>query len=377
MSEPFQFILKKVDHGARLGTIKTAHGSIQTPAFMPVGTSATVKAMLMSHVRDTGADIVLSNTYHLMLRPTADRIETLGGLQKFMNWNGPILTDSGGFQVMSLAKLCKLTEKGVTFRSHIDGKSYSLTPEYSTQLQHKLNATISMAFDECTPYPCSYEYAQQSMERSMRWAKRSRESFQTRTGYAQFGIIQGSIYEDLREKSSRDLIDMNFDGYAIGGLAVGEGQTQMLHILNVTVPLLPCQKARYLMGVGTPEDLIKAVACGIDMFDCVIPTRSGRTALAYTNQGKINIRNAQYKDDASSLSHTCNCHTCSYYSKAYLHHLIKSKEILGSMLLTWHNLHYYQMIMKNIRKSIENDQFLIFYERFFNTLGDSSKNNHL
>jgi len=336
----------------RTGAIQTAHGMIKTPAFMPVGTAATVKAMLPESVRATGADIILGNTYHLMLRPGAERIAKLGGLHKFMNWPGPILTDSGGFQVMSLAKLRKIDKDGVTFQSHIDGSEHRLTPEKSMEIQHLLGSDITMVFDECTPYPATRNQARESMLLSLEWAERSKRAFIQRPGHALFGIVQGGIYPDLREESARALVDMDFDGYAIGGLAVGEGQEEMFNVLDYTVPLLPENKPRYLMGVGKPDDIIGAVARGIDMFDCVIPTRSGRNGQAYVRGGAINIKNAQYADDSSPLDPECLCPGCLDYSRAYLHHLVKSNEILGSMLMTWHNLQYYQDLMKGLRGEV-------------------------
>jgi queuine tRNA-ribosyltransferase len=339
---------------SRTGIIETAHGAIKTPAFMPVGTRATVKAMLPESVKQANSDIVLGNTYHLMLKPGADRIEKLGGLRKFMNWSGPVLTDSGGFQVMSLSDLRKITEEGVKFSSHIDGSKHMLTPEYSTEIQHKLDSTITMAFDECTPYPATFEEAQLSMELTSRWAKRSRDSFVQRDGYAQFGIIQGGVYEELRRQSAKDLIKLEFEGYAIGGLAVGEGQQEMFAALDYAPDLLPYEKPRYLMGVGKPADIIGAVKRGVDMFDCVIPTRSGRNGQAFTRQGTINIRNSKYADDPTSLEADCPCPACMNYSKAYLHHAVRVGEIIGSMLMTWHNIQYFQSLMQRIRNYIVN-----------------------
>lgn len=351
---PFSFSLIKTHKKARLGVINTAHGQIKTPAFMPVGTKATVKAMLPESVKSTGADIVLSNTYHLMLRPGAEIVATQGGLHKFMNWPYPILTDSGGFQVMSLSSLRKISEKGVEFSSHIDGSRHMLTPEYSTEIQYLLDSTITMALDECTAYPIEEAEAKLSMELTSRWAERSRKAFIQREGYAQFGIIQGSVYENLRTKSAHDLVDLDFEGYAIGGLAVGEGHESMLKVLNYAPDLLPANKPRYLMGVGKPLDIIEAVAKGIDMFDCVIPTRSGRNGQAFTKYGPVNIKNNKYKIDKDPLELDCSCPACKNYSKAYLHHLVKSNEILGSMLMTWHNLQYFQDLMAKIREYIRN-----------------------
>lgn len=338
---------------ARTGILKTAHGDIQTPAFMPVGTAATVKAMRPESVKATGADIILGNTYHLMLRPTAERIAKLGGLHKFMHWDGPILTDSGGFQVMSLTDLRKMSEKGVEFKSHLDGSRHMLTPERSMEIQHLLGSDITMAFDECTPYPATEKQTADSMHLSMRWAKRSKAAYQERPGYGLFGIVQGGVFSELRQESANALKEIGFDGYAIGGLAVGEGQELMFKTLDVTTPHLPEDRPRYLMGVGKPDDIRGAVARGVDMFDCVLPTRSGRNGQAFTRQGTINIRNAQYAEDLSPLDDACVCPACTQHSRAYLHHLVRSKEILGSMLMTWHNLQYYQDLMAELRKEIQ------------------------
>lgn len=338
---------------ARLGRITTAHGEIRTPAFMPVGTAATVKAMLPENVRATGADVLLGNTYHLMLRPGSERIEELGGLHKFMNWHRPILTDSGGFQVMSLAELRKLTEDGVTFKSHIDGRKILLTPERSMEIQRQLGSDITMCFDECTPFPATYEQAQESMELSMRWAERSRAAFVAREGHALFGIQQGSTIPELRERSARALTEIGFEGYAIGGLAVGEGQEAMFQVLDYAPDMLPEDKPRYLMGVGKPDDIVGAVLRGVDMMDCVLPSRSGRTAQAQTRMGAINLRNARHADDPRPLDAACSCPCCTNYSRAYLHHVVKAQEIIASMLLTWHNLHYYQELMEGLRGGIE------------------------
>lgn len=338
---------------ARRGRIETAHGSIETPVFMPVGTAATVKAMRPEDVASTGAQIILGNTYHLMLRPTAELIARHGGLHRFMNWPGPILTDSGGFQVMSLTDLRKMTEEGVRFRSHIDGSYHMLTPERSIEIQHLLDATITMAFDECTPFPATHEQATESMRLSMRWAKRSKDAFVEREGYGLFGIVQGSVFPDLRQESAEKLQEIGFPGYAIGGLAVGEGQAQMFEALAFTAPHLPQDKPRYLMGVGTPADLVGAVARGVDMFDCVMPTRSGRTSQAFTRHGTLNMRNAVHTDDPAPLDAGCTCPACRSYSRAYLRHLVKAEEILGMMLLTWHNLQFYQDLMAAMRRAIE------------------------
>ena len=359
-----EFDLITTDGAARRGRLNTAHGSIETPAFMPVGTAATVKGMRPESVAETGAEIILGNTYHLMLRPGADRVEALGGLHKFMNWPGPILTDSGGYQVMSLSDLRKITESGVRFRSHIDGSYHDLSPETAVQIQHKLDSNITMVLDECTPYPATEEQAADSMRLSMRWAARCKDAFIKRTGYGLFGIVQGSTFEDLRAESVKALSDIGFDGYAVGGLAVGEGREVMFSTLDFTMPMMPVDRPRYLMGVGKPEDLVGAVARGIDMFDCVLPTRSGRTSQAFTRRGEVNIRNTRHKDDPRPLDEDCTCPACTGYSRAYLHHLTKAKEILGLMLLTWHNLHYYQVLMAGIREAITNATFESFASEF-------------
>ena len=353
----FGFELIGTDGAARRGRITTAHGTVETPTFMPVGTAATVKAMTPDAVRATGAEIVLGNTYHLMLRPGAARIERLGGLHKFMNWPGPILTDSGGFQVMSLAALRKITEQGVTFQSHIDGSAHELTPERAMEIQRQLDATITMVLDECTPFPAEPDVAAESMRRSMRWAERCRTSFVARPGYGLFGIVQGSIYPELREESAAALTSIGFEGYAVGGLAVGEGQDAMFATIEATAPHLPSDRPRYLMGVGTPDDLVGAVARGIDMFDCVMPTRSGRTGKAFTRRGPVNIRNARHLDDPRPLDETCHCPACRDFSRAYLHHLWRADEMLGPMLLSWHNIAWYQTLMREMRAAIEAGRF--------------------
>jgi len=340
------------DGPARAGVLQTAHGAVDTPVFMPVGTAGTVKAMTADQVRATGAGLVLGNTYHLMLRPGADRVERLGGLHRFMDWPGPILTDSGGFQVMSLAGLRTMDEGGVTFRSHLDGSAHRLTPESATEIQRKLDATITMALDECTPFPATPAQAEASMALSMRWAARSRAAFVARPGYGQFGIVQGSVFPELRAASVEALTTTGFEGYAVGGLAVGERQATMLAVLESTVPLLPADRPRYLMGVGTPDDLAAAVARGIDMFDCVMPTRSGRTARGFTARGVLNLRNARHAEDAGPLDDQCACTACTRHSRAYLHHLFRANEMLGPMLLTQHNLTYYQSLMRGMRVAI-------------------------
>jgi queuine tRNA-ribosyltransferase len=348
----FFYTLEATDGAARAGVLTTGHGEVPTPTFMAVGTAGTVKAMTADAVRATGAKIVLGNTYHLMLRPTAERVARLGGLHKMMDWPGPILTDSGGFQVMSLAKLRKMDETGVTFRSHIDGTAHHLTPERSTEIQYLLDATITMVLDECTPHPATYDEAAKSMQLTTRWAKRSRDAFVARAGYGQFGIVQGSTFADLREESAAALKALDFEGYAIGGLAVGEGQEMMFAMLDVTAPFLPADKPRYLMGVGTPDDLLGSVGRGVDMFDCVMPTRAGRTARAFTSKGIFNLRNARFIDDGAPLDAACGCLACTRHSRAYLHHLIRCEEILGPMLLTQHNLTYYQSLMRGARAAI-------------------------
>jgi queuine tRNA-ribosyltransferase len=347
------FELLATDGVARRGRITTAHGTVETPAFMPVGTAGTVKAMLPQSVAEAGAEIVLGNTFHLMLRPGAERVAALGGLHRFMNWPGPILTDSGGFQVMSLKELRKLDDDGVTFRSPIDGSQHRLTPERSIEIQKLLDADITMSFDECTSWPVEEGVAAFSMRLSMKWAERGRRAFVERPGYGLFGIVQGSTYPDLRLESSRVLTDIGFDGYAVGGLAVGEGQETMFRVLDVTNPALPAGRPRYLMGVGRPGDIVGAVKRGIDMFDCVMPTRAGRTAQAFTRRGELNLRNARHRDDPRPIDEHCACPACRHHSRAYLHHLIRSEEILAAMLLTWHNLQYYQDIMRGLRGAIE------------------------
>ncbi|MCP5362157.1 MAG: tRNA guanosine(34) transglycosylase Tgt [Hyphomicrobiales bacterium] len=364
MTNRLPFTLHATDGNARRGTLHTAHGPVETPVFMPVGTAATVKAMLPETVAQTGADIVLGNTYHLMLRPTAERIAKLGGLHHFMRWDKAILTDSGGFQVMSLAKIREISEEGVRFQSHLDGSSHMLSPERSMEIQHLLGSDITMIFDECTPFPASHQTARESMELSLRWAERSKQAYQPREGYGLFGIVQGSVYEDLRTASATALNQMEFDGMAIGGLAVGEGQAEMLRVLDFTVPQLPDDKPRYLMGVGKPDDLVEAVLRGVDMFDCVLPTRSGRNGQAFTWQGTINIRNARYADDPTPLDAGSTCPASRDYSKAYLHHLVKSNEILGAMLMTWHNVAFYQRLMQHMRDAISAGTLQEFAENF-------------
>ncbi|MFT7107235.1 MAG: queuine tRNA-ribosyltransferase [Yoonia sp.] len=357
MTNRFSFALYATDGKARTGVMTTARGDIRTPAFMPVGTAATVKAMMPESVTATGADILLGNTYHLMLRPTAERIDRLGGLHKFMNWDKPILTDSGGFQVMSLSSLRKLTEEGVTFKSHIDGSKHHLTPERSMEIQKLLGSDIVMCFDECPALPADRKRVQQSMELSMRWAQRSRDAFSDRPGHALFGIQQGGLEEDLRGQSAETLRAIEFDGYAVGGLAVGEGQVAMFSVLDFALDQLPKDKPRYLMGVGKPDDIVGAVKRGIDMMDCVLPSRSGRTGQVFTRNGVVNIKNARHADDPRPLDAECTCPTCTNYSRAYLHHVFRAQEMISGMLLTWHNLHYFQEIMQGMRDAISAGAF--------------------
>lgn len=348
----FSFTLEATDGRARSGLIRTPRGDVRTPAFMPVGTAGTVKAMLPESVRATGADILLGNTYHLMLRPGAERIDRLGGLHRFMNWDGPILTDSGGFQVMSLAELRKLTEAGVTFSSHIDGSRHVLSPETSMEIQRLLGSDIVMAFDECPALPATHERQAEAMRLSMRWAQRSRDAFGDRPGHALFGIMQGGVERDLRAESAAALRGIGFDGYAIGGLAVGEGQEAMFGVLDYATDLLPADQPRYLMGVGKPDDIVGAVQRGVDMMDCVLPSRSGRTGQAWTRRGPVAIKNARHADDPRPLDEACTCPACRHYSRAYLHHVFRAGEMISGMLLTWHNLHYYQLIMAGMRAAI-------------------------
>jgi queuine tRNA-ribosyltransferase len=360
----FSFALHATDGAARTGVIATPRGEIRTPAFMPVGTAATVKAMLPESVAATGADILLGNTYHLMLRPTAERIARLGGLQRFMNWDRPILTDSGGFQVMSLADLRKLTEKGVTFRSHIDGSKHELTPERSMEIQRLLGSDIVMCFDECPALPATDEAVAESMRLSMRWAERSKAAFGDRPGHALFGIQQGGVTRELRAESAETLREIGFDGYAIGGLAVGEGQEAMFGVLDYAPGMLPEDKPRYLMGVGKPDDIVGAVKRGVDMMDCVLPSRSGRTGQAWTRRGQVNIKNARHQDDPRPLDEDCTCPACRSYSRAYLHHVFRAGEMISGMLLTWHNLHYYQELMQGMREAIAGGRFAAFEAAF-------------
>jgi queuine tRNA-ribosyltransferase len=352
MATGFGFTVAARDGRARTGAITTPRGTIRTPAFMPVGTAATVKAMLPDSVRATGADILLGNTYHLMLRPGAERVARMGGLHRFMNWERPILTDSGGFQVMSLGPLRKVTEEGVTFASHIDGSKHLLSPERSMEIQRCLGSDIVMAFDECPALPATEEEVARAMRLSMRWAARSREAFGDRPGHALFGIMQGGVTRALREESAAALRAIGFDGYAIGGLAVGEGQAAMFGVLDYATDLLPEDRPRYLMGVGKPDDIVGAVERGVDMMDCVLPSRSGRTGQAWTARGQVNLRNARHAEDPRPLEEGCGCPACTGFSRAYLHHVVRAGEIIASMLLTWHNLHYYQRLMAGLRAAI-------------------------
>ena len=358
------FEILNSDGRARTGSLLTAHGAIDTPAFMPVGTAATVKAMTPDAVAETGAQCILANTYHLMLRPGPERIARLGGLHKFMNWPGPILTDSGGFQVWSLAELREMDEDGVEFKSHLDGTLHRLSPEWAMKIQRLLGADITMVLDECTPLDTGKDEVAKSMRLSMRWAKRCKAAYEERPGHGLFGIVQGGVYGDLRAESAETLVGLGLDGYALGGLSVGEGQEEMFRVLDATVPLLPTALPRYLMGVGKPADLLGAVKRGIDMFDCVLPTRSGRTDQAFVRGNTLNMRNARHKDDPGPLDEACDCPTCGSYSRAYLHHLVMAKEILGAMLLSWHNLHYYQDLMADLRRAV-NESALAAFEAAF------------
>lgn len=351
--------------GARLGRLHTPHGVIETPIFMPVGTQATVKAMTPEELKDIGSQIILSNTYHLYMRPGHDLIERAGGLHKFMNWDKPILTDSGGFQVFSLGPLRKIKEEGVEFRSHLDGSKHFLSPEKATEIQNALGSDIIMAFDECAPYPADRQYVKNSLERTTRWLERCKAAHKYPERQALFGIVQGGMYKDLREQSAREITAIDLPGYAIGGLSVGEPKKMMYEVLDYTVPLLPEDKPRYLMGVGSPDDLLEGVLRGIDMFDCVLPTRIARNGTAMTSQGKVVVRNASYAEDFSSLDPECDCYTCRNYTKAYLRHLIKCNEILGARLLTIHNLHFLLKMMENVREAIREDRLLDYKKDFF------------
>ena len=356
----FSFTLRKTDGVARLGTVHTGRGDIRTPAFMPVGTVGTVKGLYLDQVKEAGADIILGNTYHLMLRPGAEEVAKLGGLHKLITWDGPILTDSGGFQIMSLSKIRKITEQGATFASHIDGRKYELTPERAMDIQRLLGSDIQMQLDQCLEFPHTEKDAEKAMQLSLRWAARSRKAFGTQPGRGNFGIVQGGVNEKLRHASAAGLVDIGFEGYAVGGLAVGEGQELMLRTLDFTTPVLPSDKPRYLMGVGTPDDILESVARGIDMFDCVMPTRSGRHGQAFTRFGKINLRNARHATDMRPLDAESPCPALNKYSRAYLHHLMRSGELLGMMLLSWANIAYYQELMQGTRAAIADGRFNAF-----------------
>ena len=372
--EAFQFKLQHVESAARSGTLATPRGSFATPIFMPVGTCGSVKAMMPNDVATTGARILLCNAYHMMIGPGAERIARLGGLHKYMNWKFLILTDSGGFQTMSLGNLIKIQEDGVCFRSHIDGSKHDVSPEDSVEIQRLLGADISMCLDQCTRYPATRSEAAAAMTLSMRWAKRCRAAFGCRPGAALFGIQQGSVFEDLRRESSSQLIDIGFDGYAVGGLAVGEDQATMFDVLDFAAATLPTGKPRYLMGVGKPSDIVGAVQRGIDMFDCVLPTRSGRTGQAFVGTTTLNLRNARHANEDIPISQDCDCPACSGFSRAYIHHMLKSREIIASMLLTQHNLRYYQTLMQNIRKAIASQSFFTFASDFANGIYETGSN---
>lgn len=365
MAIRYELIKECKQSGARLGKLHTPRGVINTPIFMPVGTAATVKAMTPEELKDMNAEIILSNTYHLYLRPGHELIERAGGLHKFMNWDRPILTDSGGFQVFSLGDLRKITEEGVEFRSHIDGSKHFLSPEKATEIQNALGSDIMMAFDECAPYPADHDYVKKSLERTTRWAKRCKEAHKNPDTQALFGIVQGGMYKDLREQSVKELLELDFPGYSVGGLSVGEPKELMNEVLDYTVPLLPKDKPRYLMGVGSPDALIDGVIRGIDMFDCVLPTRIARNGTCMTSQGKVVIKNAKYFDDFTPLDPECDCYTCKNYTKSYLRHLYKANEILSSRLLTTHNLYFLINLMKDVRQAIMDDRLLDFREEFF------------
>lgn len=365
MAIRYELIKECKQTGARLGRLHTPHGVIETPIFMPVGTQATVKAMTPEELKEIEAQIILSNTYHLYLRPGHELVKEAGGLHKFMNWDRPILTDSGGFQVFSLGELRKITEEGVTFQSHLDGSRHFLSPERVMEVETALGADIIMAFDECAPYPADYDYVKKSMERTTRWAVRCKEAFTNTENQALFGIVQGGMYRDLREKSAADLVALDFPGYSIGGLSVGEPKELMYEVLDYTTPLLPKDKPRYLMGVGSPDALIEGAIRGVDMFDCVLPTRIARNGTAMTSQGKVVIKNAKYTRDFSPLDPECDCYCCKNYTKAYIRHLYKADEILSSRLLSTHNLHFLLKLMKQVRQAIMEDRLMDFRNEFF------------
>lgn len=369
MAIKYELIKTCKQSGARLGRLHTPHGVIETPIFMPVGTQATVKAMTPEELKEMNAQIILSNTYHLYMRPGHELVEKAGGLHKFMNWDRPILTDSGGFQVFSLGDLRKIKEEGVEFSSHLDGSKHFISPEKAVEIQTALGADIIMAFDECAPYPADREYVKNSLERTTRWAKRCKDAHKNTENQALFGIVQGGMYPDLRAQSAKEIMDIGFPGYAVGGLSVGEPKELMYEVLESTTPLLPEDKPRYLMGVGSPDALIEGVIRGIDMFDCVLQTRTGRNGTAMTSQGKVNIKNQKYFDDFSPLDPECDCYTCKNYTKAYLRHLYKAGEILSSRLMTTHNLHFSLNLMKQVRQAIMEDRLLDFRDEFFKKYG--------
>ena len=371
----YELIHKDKNSGARRGIIHTPHGDIQTPVFMPVGTQATVKAVSPRELKeDVKAEIILSNTYHLFLRPGHNLVKEAGGLHKFMNWDRPILTDSGGFQVFSLGDLRKIKEEGVDFRSHLDGSKKFISPEISMEIQEALGSDIMMAFDECCPYPSTYEYTKKSMERTTRWALRCKEAHTTTDKQGLFGIVQGGFFKDLRTQSAKDLIELDFPGYAIGGISVGEPKKEFLDILNFTTPLLPENKPRYLMGVGTPDYLIEAALSGIDMCDCVLPTRIARHGTAMTSHGKLVVRNASYERDFSPIDENCDCYACKYFTRAYIRHLINTKEILGVQLLSIHNVRFLTNLMERVKIEIENDNLLNFKNEFYKNYGYTNEN---
>lgn len=365
----YELIKKDSRTKARRGRVNTPHGPIETPVFMPVGTAGTVKAMKPEEVRDMGAQIILGNTYHLYLRPGHEVVKAAGGLHKFMNWERAILTDSGGFQVFSLGAMRKISEEGVEFRSHIDGSKHMLSPEKSMEIQNALGSDIMMAFDECAPYPADRNYVQNSLERTTRWLKRCKEYHKNTEQQSLFGIMQGGMYKDLRKQSAEEIVELDLPGYAIGGLSVGEPKEIMYEVMDDCVDYLPADKPRYLMGVGSPDCLFEGVERGIDMFDCVLPTRIARHGMAMTSQGRVNIKNAKYERDFTPLDPNCDCYTCRNYSKAYLRHLFKSDEILSSMLMTTHNLHFLVNTMADIRKAIEEDRFLEYKKEFYDSYG--------
>ncbi len=369
MAIEFELLKECKQSGARLGLLKTPHGNIETPIFMPVGTQATVKTMTPEELKEINSQIILSNTYHLYLRPGHELIDRAGGLHKFMNWDRPILTDSGGFQVFSLGDLRKITEEGVEFRSHIDGSKHFISPEKAIEIQNALGSDIIMAFDECAPYPADHDYVKKSMERTTRWAKRCRDAHKNPTKQGLFGIVQGGMYKDLRIQSVKEITELDFPGYAVGGLSVGEPKDLMYEVLEYTTPQMPTDKPRYLMGVGSPDCLIEGVIRGIDMFDCVLPTRIARNGTAMTSVGKVVIKNAKYFDDFTALDPNCDCYTCQNYSRAYLRHLYKAEEILSARLVTYHNLYFLLGLMKDVRQAILEDRLLDFRKAFFESYG--------